>query len=452
MHINHFNFIIGAQWGDEGKGKISDKLISDCVEKFGSDNVVVVGINGGSNAGHTVNIDGVLHHVHYFTTGALHKNVTCYMASGKVIEPISLQSEYNDLKKYFNDIAERTFISDKTHITTIGHLVVDGGAVGTNIGTTRKGIGPTYSTQASRTGIRICDVIDKSDDEIRQKLKHLYDSIGLNNYDSTTILYRYNDNDITRDKLYTFDYDLDNIKWMLQTFKFVNDMYFKQNLDFNKYYVCELSNGSMLNLRKGTYPNVTSSDTTMNGVMSSLNLNIHDIRKIYDNMNIIGVVKSYVTRVGSGSMVTRIKDDEEHISDMIVTNGKEFGVTTGRKRRPGWLDLFQLKYSCLINGITKLNITRLDNLNGCDTVKLCIGYKYNDIQLSEFPETEDVLNNCEPVYTELSGWKDFDFKQVSCYNDLHDNVKKYLRFIESYLDVKVGFLNTGQERNEFIYI
>lgn len=458
-----YYIIVGAQWGDEGKGKIVDELVSRSVEKFGGKNVVVIGCNGGSNAGHTVAVDGVEHHVHYLTSGVFNKDVRSMMGAGKVIEPISISSEIKALLPYYPDIINRTYISEKTHITTIGHIITDGGAVSKQIGTTRKGIGPTYSTRALRTGLRICDVIDMTDIELAKKLDILYKSMGINNlYDSDkSILYTYKDPEtneqvnITYEKLFTFEYDIKNIRWLTRTFKFVTQNTFRREIleSNNKCYIFELSNATMLDPTYGTYPNVTSSMCTTSGILDSLGLNIGDISKIQQNASvfeIIGVVKSYPTRVGSGALPTIFKEYEHNMAMNIINGGMEFGVTTGRMRRPGWLDLVQLRHAIIVNGINTLNITRLDNLGVCDKIKVCVGYRlpYGRVIRGDeyYPSTEGPLYKVEPIYRIFKGWLGFDFTKVNKYEELHENVKDIIAFIEYELNIVIKYINLGKDR------
>lgn len=460
---NEYYIIVGSQWGDEGKGKIVDELVSQAVKKFGGNNVVVVGSNGGSNAGHTVCIEGIEHHVHYLTSGVFNKEVRSIMGAGKVIEPISLGSEVRELLPYYPDIINRTCISEKTHITTLGHLITDGGIASKQIGTTRKGIGPTYSTRALRTGLRICDVIDITDVELAKRLGLLYKSMGINDLSKSdkSILYTYRDPqtnkqiEITYETLFTFENDIKNIRWLTRTFRFITQNTLRRTLleSKNTCYIFELSNATMLDPTYGTYPNVTSSMCTTSGILDSLGLNIVDIAQIQQNASvfeIIGVVKSYPTRVGTGALPTLLKEYEYNMAMNIINGGNEFGVTTGRMRRPGWLDLVQLKHAIKVNGINTINITRLDNLGVCDKIKICVGYRlpYGVVIKGDeyYPSTEGRLYRAEPIYKTFNGWLGFDFTKVNKYEDLHENVKDVIAYIEDELNTVIKYINLGKDR------
>lgn len=416
--------VCGAQWGDEGKGKLVDALVTESHLQ-----TMVIGVNGGSNAGHTVNVDGVDYHVHFLTSGSFTPGTIQYLGSSKVLEPISLKKEYTELLKVNPNMNNDIFLSERIHITTKAHLFVDS-QTGKDIGTTAKGIGPTYATKAFRTGLRLCDVKGKTDQSIRELLQKVYDSLHV--YDDSMI-----------------QEDLNNIKWVINTFQIVPHEFFRKRFFCKKNYrfIFELSNATMLDITCGTYPYVTSSSCLSSSVFESTFLNIQDFTDI--NLHIIGVVKSCPTRVGTGAMPSLIDDVE--IASGIVERGHEFGVTTGRKRRPGWLDLAALAYSIAANGLTELNITRLDNLSPLDTVKVCVGYMNDSGHMLFYPPTEEKLLKTKPKYVELPGWRDFDFTSVKSYDDLHTNVKSYLSFMEEHLGIPVTYINTGKERMQIIH-
>ena len=454
MTIRKFIIVAGAQGGDEGKGRIVDELISRNVKEHGADNVVVLGSNGGSNAGHTISIDGTEYNVHYLTSGSVSPGVIQLLGAGKVIEPISLSNELNSLSD-FTDLLDRTYIDENTHITTIPHLIMDRGILSKEIGTTSKGIGPTYSTKYARTGIRIKDAIRMSDMELREKLHKLYKSMGFN--EGMELNFTYVDSEgnsvsLKTEDILSGDYDIKNIRWLVSTFKIVNHMWFRENLfPLDKIFIVELSNALLLDITNGTYPNVTSSNCTSGGILESLGLSLMDMLQLQNNIEVIGVMKSYPTRVGSGCLPSLMKDEDLPIAETIITNGKEFGVTTGRKRRPGWPDVVLARYSAKINGYTSFNITRLDNLSHLDKIKVCVEYRTKTGQKVEyFPSSDEVLNELIPVYEKLDGWKNYSFKEAKNYSDLHDNVKKFIEFMENKIGVPIKYINTGKDRGMMI--
>lgn len=457
MHSFDSKFIIvgGALGGDEGKGRIVDELITRYSNEYGVGNVVVCGPNGGSNAGHSIFSNGREYNVHYLTSGSASPGIMQVLGAGKVIEPISLQQELYSLNDII-DLIDRTFIDERTHITTILHLIQDRGILSKEIGTTCKGIGPTYATKHARTGIRICDAMRMTDEELLKKLHTLYDRMGFNkdmNLNFEYIDYMNNKYILNTNDILSGEHDLKNIRWIHNTFKIVNHMWFREkvfNLK-NKIFIFELSNATLLDITNGTYPNVTSSNCTANTILDSFGLSLSDIVKISDNLEVIGVVKSYPTRVGSGCLPSLMTEEDSDIAETIIMNGKEYGVTTGRKRRPGWTDVVLINYSCKINGYTCLNITRLDNLSHCDKIKICFAYTdKNNNYIDFFPSSDEELSHLEPVYAIIDGWKDFDFTKVKEYNDLHPNVKIFIDFIEKKSGVPVKYINTGRERGMMI--
>jgi adenylosuccinate synthase len=457
MTIRKFIIVAGAQGGDEGKGRIVDELISRNVKEHGAENVVVLGSNGGSNAGHTISIEGNEYHVHYLTSGSVSPGVVQVLGAGKVIEPISVKDELSTLTD-FTDLLDRTYIDENTHITTIPHILLDKGVLSKEIGTTSKGIGPTYSTKYARTGIRIKDAIRMSDDELREKLHKLYKSMGFT--DHMDLKFNYVDFSENPPKpiylktleILSGDYDIKNIRWVLSNFKTVNHLWFRENLfPQDKVFIVELSNALLLDITNGTYPNVTSSNCTSSGILESLGLSLMDMFQFRDNIEIIGVMKSYPTRVGSGCLPSLMKNEDLPIAETIITNGKEFGVTTGRQRRPGWPDVVLAKYSAKINGYTSFNITRLDNFSELDKIRVCVGYKTkNGLDIEYFPSSDEILAELVPVYEELDGWKDYSFKGVKSYSELHKNVKKFIEFMENKIGVPIKYINTGKDRGMII--
>jgi len=456
--------VCGLMFGDEGKGKLVDALIQKGIQEYGASNTVVCGINGGSNAGHTTCIDGVDYHTHFLPSGAVSDDVILYCGSSKVIEPMSLDKELAELSVRFTDIPKRTFMSELIQYTTIGHLIIDRGELGKTIGTTGKGIGITYASKCTRTGLNLYDVVNCSEEELVKKLRKLYESLGLDKYPTNTTLYTINyknegmDNtiDIDYDTLFSFKYDLENIAKFKKTWtNIVSGTYFAENLLNGKdhCYVFEMSNAVLLGSTHGSYPNVTSSSCTPNGILDSLCLTLTS--DFIKDLKIVGVAKSYVTRVGTGTLPTDITKDDKDVANILVECGKEYGVTTGRRRTPGWIDIPALLYALRVSGAKFINITRLDNYSNIDKIKVCIGYSSSDDDDSNFqdsyPSLESKLSKARPIYIEIDGWQNFDFNNVKTYNDLHPNVKLYIDIIEKYTNVKVWAINTGKDRERIIF-
>ena len=457
--------VCGLMFGDEGKGKLVDALIQKGVKEYGAKNTVVCGINGGSNAGHTTCIEGTDFHTHFLPSGAVSDNVTLYCGSSKVLEPMSLDKELAELSVRFKDIPSRTYMSELIQYTTIGHLIIDRGELGKTIGTTGKGIGITYASKCTRRGLNLYDIVNSNETDLIKYLKKLYESLGLDKYPTGTTLYTIvnkDDNgvettiDVDYDTLFSFKYDLENIAKFKNTWKnIVPSTFFKTHLldEEDHCYVFEMSNAVLLDTTHGSYPNVTSSSCTPNGILDSLSLNLTD--NFIKDLQIVGVAKSYVTRVGTGSLPTDITKDDKAIADILVESGKEYGVTTGRRRTPGWLDIPALIYSLSVSGAKFINLTRPDNYSNIDKIKICTHYTYIDDDDNEFqdfyPSLENKLAKAIPVYIEIDGWKDFDFTNVKSYDDLHPNVKLYVEIIEKYTGVKVWVINTGKEREKIIF-
>jgi adenylosuccinate synthase len=480
VHKSKYYSVCGLMFGDEGKGKLVDALIQRGINEYGASNTIVCGINGGSNAGHTTCIDGIDYHTHFLPSGAVSDDVILYCGSSKVLEPMSLDKELYDLSFRFKDIPKRTYMSELIQYTTIGHLIIDQGEIGKTIGTTGKGIGITYATECTRTGLNLYDIVNCTEDELINKLNKLYQSLGLDEYPRDTILYTldkqcddgtYKKINVDYDILFSFKYDLENIARFKNTWKnIVPSTYFVEKLlePTNKYYVMEMSNAVLLDKKHGSYPNVTSSSCTPNGILDSLSLNLTS--DLIKDLKIVGVAKSYVTRVGTGTLPTDIRKDNKQVADTIVECGKEYGVTTGRRRTPGWIDIPALKYAISVSGATAINITRLDNFSNIDKIKICIKYRSSDkttdsnssstpnSDISDYsintfyPSIEAKLSKVEPVYIEIDGWNGFDFTKVKKYDDLHPNVKTYLDIIEQFTGIKVWAINTGKDRDKIIFL
>lgn len=427
------NVVLGSQWGDEGKGKLVDLLVSHYD--------VVARCAGGNNAGHTIVVDGVKYDFHMLPSGLVNPNCKNLLGNGVVMHIPSFFKELETLEaKGLKDARGRLFVSSRAHLVFDFHQRTDKlrelelagrSTDGKNIGTTGKGIGPTYSTKASRSGIRVHHLVNDNPGSweiFETKYRRLLETRKL----------RYGD----------FDYDaeeeLNRYKKYKETLKpfVVDSVDFLHNAIENKQKILvEGANALMLDIDFGTYPYVTSSSTGIGGVITGLGVPPRTIDQVY------GVVKAYTTRVGEGPFPTeQLNAEGEKLQDI----GAEFGVTTGRKRRCGWLDLVVLKYSTLINGYTSLNITKLDVLDTFKEIPVGVAYKYNGKTLNSFPEDLMTLGNVEVEYVTLPGWNE-DITKVKTYEDLPEKAKRYLKFIEDFLKVPVEWVGTGPARDSMLH-
>ena len=410
--------VIGGQWGDEGKGKIVDLLSKDAE--------IVARYQGGANAGHTVYKDDEKIVLHQIPSGILRKECFCILGNGMVIDPIELVEELNMLKNK-NISTKNILIAPNAHIVTPIHKLLDRkNEEKTNnfIGTTCKGIGPCYIDKYNRNGIRSIDL--KNIDKIKTIL---IDKIELHQ----------SQNQIN-------DKDYDSIKSEISNFldccdiikDFVKDSF---NLLFSKKNILiEGAQGTLLDIDHGTYPFVTSSSPFSGGISTGLGLPLTKLEKI------IGIFKAYVTRVGSGPFITELNDS---IGKEFRKIGKEFGATTGRPRRCGWFDAVAAKYSCMINGLTDIALTKLDVLDSFDEIKICVGYKYGDTNLDNYSEAISLENNVQPIYKKFKGWN-ANLNGISDYNILPLECKEYIEFIEDYTKTKISIISIGPGRNEII--
>ena len=413
--------IIGAQWGDEGKGKITDYLADD--------SKVVARSQGGNNAGHTIVIDGKKHKLHLLPSGILRKDIISVIGNGVVVNPDILLKELDNL----GDERGQLFISDRAHIIMPYHKLLDGGeeiSKGKSmIGTTGNGIGPCYSDKASRIGIRMGDLLD--DDIIIERLeKALPRNLALLDY------YKI-DNTLTLEGLFQTCKE-----WRDKLGNFITDasLLVNQHIDEGNNILLEGAQGVHIDIEYGTYPFVTSSSPTTAG--AALGSGIAP-SKIDD---VVGVTKAYLTRVGSGPFPTELEDE---VGEMIRDKGQEFGTTTGRPRRCGWLDLVMLELSHRICGFTSLAITKLDILSDIDEIKVCIGYKEEDgSEIHHFPSSLSYLSKCSPVYRKFKGWpsSDIDISKGIIPNQM----KIFLDFISEKLNIPISIISLGPGRDETI--
>ncbi|CDO94095.1 unnamed protein product [Kluyveromyces dobzhanskii CBS 2104] len=427
------NVVLGSQWGDEGKGKLVDLLVGEYD--------IVARAAGGNNAGHTIVVNGVKYDFHMLPSGLVNPNCQNLIGNGVVIHVPSFFQELETLEaKGLKDARPRLFISSRAHLVFDFHQRTDklrelelSGASkdGKNIGTTGKGIGPTYSTKASRSGLRVHHLVNddpKAWEVFETRYRRLVETrqqrYGDFDYDPEEELERYKS---YREQLKPF---------VVDSVKFINDA-----VKENKKILVEGANALMLDIDFGTYPYVTSSNTGIGGVITGLGLPPRNIDQVF------GVVKAYTTRVGEGPFPTEQLNEDGRILQDI---GAEFGVTTGRKRRCGWLDLVVLKYSNIINGYTSLNITKLDVLDTFKEIKIGVSYSIDGKKLESFPEDLLALANVEVEYVTLPGWEE-DITKVSTYEELPENAKKYLKFIEDFIEVPIEWVGTGPARDSMLH-
>lgn len=417
--------IVGAQWGDEGKGKIVDYLSKDVD--------IVVRFQGGNNAGHTVVYKDKELVLHLIPCGILHSNTTCIIGSGVVVNPKVLFDEIENLLSLGVDIEGRIFVSEVANVIMPYHTCLDrinerlrGKG---KIGTTGKGIGPAYMDKVARVGIRMIDLLDE-EIFVRKLERNLNEKrFFLNLYNG------WGEFDFKQIKEEYLGYGQKLKKYLLNTI-----VYFDENIRAKKKILFEGAQGALLDVCYGTFPYVTSSNTIAGEACVGTGIGPTVINKV------IGITKAYTTRVGEGPFPTEFN---EEMNESMRNRGREFGATTGRPRRCGWLDMVALRHAKNINGFNSIVITKLDILSGLKEIKICMGYKYNGEGLKYFPHSLKVLKDCKPIYETLSGWQE-DISEVSGFKDLPSNAKKYLSKIEEMLEVKIDLISIGPKRNQII--
>lgn len=413
--------ILGAQWGDEGKGKVID-IFTRKVD-------YVVRYQGGNNAGHTVVIGDEEFILHLIPSGILHKRKMCVIGNGVVIDPKALLDEINMLKNRGIDVDGRLLISDNAHVIFPYHRLLDELKEGKRkkIGTTKRGIGPCYSDKVARSGIRVADLID--DAVLKEKLQSNLD-------EKNDILGKiYGAKGFSFDELYEeySGYAKEIKKYVVDTAVALNDAIKKK-----KRILFEGAQGTLLDVDHGTYPFVTSSNSTAGGASTGTGVGPTKIGKV------IGVVKAYTTRVGEGPFPTEFTKD---LMEQIRKKGKEFGATTGRPRRCGWFDNVIVKHSVMVNGIDEIVVTKLDVLDDLDSIKICTAYKFGGKIYNHFPSNPRVLAACEPIYEELPGWRS-DTTRVTSYAKLPVNARNYLKRIQHILNTKIVLISVGCDRKQ----
>ena len=413
--------LIGLQWGDEGKGKITDFYASraDCVARF----------QGGNNAGHTVIVNGKKYKFHLMPSGVI-QGKEVVIGNGVVLDPSVLLEEIDMLRR--EGIEPSLRISDRTNVIMPYHRILDGAEENLlgdkKIGTTGRGIGPCYADKISRFGIRMGDLIDEQ--ALREKLERVV-PIKQAMIDAFNAGEKLNAEKIFREYA---EYGRRLKKYVTDTTLYVNSL-----LDEDKTVLFEGAQGCMLDIDFGTYPYTTSSHPVAGGASIGTGVGPKRFDKV------VGVLKAYTTRVGEGPMPTELKDA---VGDHLVEKGKEYGTTTGRKRRCGWLDLVAARYACRINYVDEIAITKLDVLDGLKKVKLCKIYECDGEEIDNFPSSLAILSRCKPVYEEMDGWEKTE--GIKNYDELPEQAKDYLNAISEWLDVPINIISTGPSREETI--
>ncbi|MFA5388640.1 MAG: adenylosuccinate synthase [Candidatus Omnitrophota bacterium] len=400
--------VVGAQWGDEGKGKIIDILSRDAD--------IIARYQGGNNAGHTVVIGEKEFILHLIPSGILRKGKLCVIGNGVVVDPEALLSEIDMLEKKGIKIDGNLVISECAHVILPYHKVIDKRR-GAQIGTTGRGIGPCYIDKMARCGIRMTDLVNE--DSLRKKLyANLADS---GEFDADQIYKDY------------VEYGKKIKKYLGNTAVILNKAVAKK-----KHILFEGAQGTLLDIDHGTYPYVTSSSATAGGACTGTGVGPARIDKV------IGVVKAYTTRVGEGPFPTEFKKD---LMEKIRSKGREFGATTGRPRRCGWFDAVIVRHAVTVNSLDEIVVTKLDVLDEMSQIKICTGYKYKGKVCRDFPADIETLENCEPVYETCAGWMK-DTTAALKYKDLPGNAKKYLNRLSKLLNVKIGMVSVGSKREQ----
>ena len=418
--------VLGAQWGDEGKGKVTDF--------FASTADFVVRFQGGNNAGHTIVVGEEKLALSLTPSGVLYPECTPVIGSGCVVDLGFLKQELEMLKEK-NINTERLVISPNAHLIMPYHKLLDElieESLGENkIGTTKKGIGPCYADKIQRKGIRVQDLLVK--DNFDKKVKKNIEEVNL------TLTKIYNQPPLIAEKIIDeFDDYIDIVSNHVED----TSLLIANAIKNNKEILFEGAQGTLLDIDHGTYPFVTSSNTSSGNAAIGSGVGPKNLDRI------VGVTKAYISRVGSGPFLTEQKNE---IGDYLIEKGAEFGVVTGRKRRCGWLDLISLKYSVRVNSLTEIFITKLDVLSGLEELKLCVGYKNEHKVTTDYPYDQNILNTAEPVYEILDGWTE-DITNVRKFDEFPENAKKYINAIEDFIEIPITFISVGPERNQNIVI
>ncbi|WP_025743016.1 adenylosuccinate synthase [Aquimarina pacifica] len=419
------NLLLGLQWGDEGKGKIVDVLTKDYN--------IIARFQGGPNAGHTLEFDGIKHVLHTIPSGIFHDKAINLVGNGVVIDPVIFKKELDNLNQFNLDYKSKLLISRKAHLILPTHRILDAASEAAKgkakIGSTLKGIGPTYMDKTGRNGIRIGD-LELSDWKTRYRALANKHEAMIDFYDAK------------------IEYDLEELEAeffeavkVLKTLTFIDsEEYLHQAQREGKTILAEGAQGSLLDIDFGTYPFVTSSNTTAAGACTGLGIAPNKIKDVF------GIFKAYTTRVGSGPFPTELFDND---GETMARVGNEFGATTGRPRRCGWLDLVALKYAVHVNGVTKLMMMKGDVLSGFKTLKVCTAYEYQGKKITHLPYNIEP-ENVTPIYTEMKGWSE-DLTGMSDASELPKELNDYIAFLEKELETPITIVSVGPDRTQTIH-
>lgn len=414
--------ILGLQWGDEGKGKI--------VDYFAPGYDVIARFQGGPNAGHTLYLNGKKIVLHQIPSGIFHEDKTNLIGNGVVLDAVTLKRECERVAEFGVDYKKNLFISERAHLILPTHRALDKASEQSKgnekIGSTLKGIGPTYMDKTGRNGLRVGDLLDKSflSQYIKLRLKHqrMLDSYNF------------------QEDISLWEDEFFEAVEFLKGFKIVNGEYFiNEKIQQGKKVLAEGAQGSMLDVDFGTFPFVTSSNTISAGVCTGLGIAPQKIKEVY------GVTKAYCTRVGSGPFPTELHDET---GDLIRNTGNEYGSTTGRPRRCGWIDLVALEYACMLNGVTQVIITKTDVLDNLKELNVCNGYKIGSEEKSFVPFQMNRVD-IKPVYQSFEGWKQ-DITTIKSYADLPEKMKQYIDYLNKFLKVPVKYISNGPNREQIV--
>jgi len=418
------DLLLGLQWGDEGKGKIVDVLTSkyDIIARF----------QGGPNAGHTLEFDGIKHVLRTIPSGIFHKNSVNIIGNGVVIDPVVFQKEIEGLEKFDIDVQSRLLISRKAHLILPTHRLLDAASEASKgkakIGSTLKGIGPTYMDKTGRNGLRVGD-IELAD------FKERYRTLAEKHID----MIKFYDVNLQYD-LPEMEAEFFQAVEELKKLTFIDSEFYLNNaLKEGKTILAEGAQGSLLDIDFGTYPFVTSSNTTAAGACTGLGIAPNKVKDVF------GIFKAYTTRVGSGPFPTELFDET---GATMAKVGNEFGSVTGRARRCGWLDLVALKYAVEVNGVTALYMMKGDVLSGFDTLNICTSYQYKGANIDHLPYNIEE-ENVQPVFVTKKGWKQ-DLTGLTSYEELPVELKEYIEFIEQYVGVPIKVVSVGPDRKQTI--
>ena len=418
------DLLLGLQWGDEGKCKTVDVLAKnyDIIARF----------QGGPNAGHTLEFDGIKHVLHTIPSGIFHKNSMNLIGNGVVIDPVIFQKEIENLEPFNIDFNSKLCISRKAHLILPTHRLLDAASElskgKSKIGSTLKGIGPTYMDKTGRNGIRVGDIELEGWLDKYRKLANKHEQLIKN----LKVDLQYNLGELENDFFDAIE--------KLKKIPFIDSENFIFNeLDNNKSILAEGAQGSLLDIDFGTYPYVTSSNTTAAGACTGLGVPPNKIKDVF------GIFKAYTTRVGSGPFPTELFDED---GKRMAKIGNEFGATTGRPRRCGWLDLVALKYAVKINGVTSLMMMKGDVLSGFKKIKVCTEYQYKGESVKHFPYTVN-NNELKPIYTEFKGWKE-DISKINKEDSLPKTFLDYVKYLELELKVPIAIISVGPDRTQTI--